>query len=148
VAAQGPPGTPVGDLWWHGDMVREYRGDSHTIAWAGAGFDPIEIGLLTELWWGLPMGTYIRSRAWSDDQIAAAKERLGSRGLVDEAGGFTPAGRAAREAVEATTDAQMARALAALGDDIETLLALLEPWAVAIVEAGGYLRGASDLTSR
>ena len=140
VRSQGPPGTPVGDMWWYGDLLREYRGDSHTIAWTASGFDAIEIGLLTELFWGLPMGTYIRTRAWSDSEIADAQERLRSRGLLD-GDGFSAAGRAAREAVEAATDAQMEPVVTALGDAADALCASLQAWATAIVEAGGYLRG-------
>ena len=145
VLSQGPPGTPVGDMWWYGDLLREFRGDSHTIAWVNAGFDAIEIGLLTELWWGLPMASYIRSRAWSEAQIGAAQDRLRSRGLVD-GDGFSAAGREAREAVEAATDAQLSGVIHALGDDADTLLQHLGQWSSAVVEAGGYLRGATDLT--
>src|SRR3546814_13920354 len=83
---------------------REYRGDVHSNVWTAAGFDATEIGLLTELYWGLPMRTYVRSRAWSDAELDAAEERLASRGLVAD-GAFTDAGRAAREEVEVATDA-------------------------------------------
>ena len=54
-------------VWRMGDMLREYRGDSHTTAWISAGFDATEIGLLTELYWGLPMRSYSRTRAWTND---------------------------------------------------------------------------------
>ena len=74
----GLPGTPLADMWRAADRLREYRGDAHTAAWTSAGFDATEIGLLTELYWGLPMGSYVRTRAWSDDQLDAAKDRLRS----------------------------------------------------------------------
>ena len=48
------PEPPLGVAWRLGDMLREYRGDAHIAAWTGAGFDPPEIGLLTERYWGLP----------------------------------------------------------------------------------------------
>lgn len=139
VRSQDAPGTPVGDMWWLGDQLREYRGDSHTIAWVGAGFDPIEIGLLTEVAWGMPLGSYIRTRAWSSQQIDDAAERLRGRGFLD-GNTLTDAGRDAREAVEARTDEQMARAIEALGDDAQTLFDLLESWSGAVVERAGYLR--------
>jgi hypothetical protein len=72
----GLPGDPLGDAWRLADMLREYRGDAHTSAWTAAGFDATEIGLLTELYWGLPMRTYIRTRAWSDADLDAAEDRL------------------------------------------------------------------------
>ena len=118
------PTTPLAAVWRRGDMLREFRGDSHIAAWIAAGFDATEIGLLTELYWGLPMRTYSRTRAWTDEQFDAALERLESRGLVAD-GAFTDAGRAAREAVEVHTDDQMRLAVDALGDDADELFALL-----------------------
>jgi hypothetical protein len=146
VRSQSEPGTPVGDMWWYGDQLREFRGDSHTIAWVSAGFDAIEIGLLTELMWGMPLRSYIRSRAWSSDQIDAAVDRLRGRGLLD-GDALSAEGRAVREAVEAATDAQMAGAVGVLGNDADTLFARLEPWGRAVVDGLGYLRGASDMAN-
>ena len=82
----GLPGTPMGDFWRLGDYLREFRGDSHTAAWVAFGIDATEIGLLTELFIGLPMRSYIRTRAWSDEELDAAVERLQSRGLLDKDG--------------------------------------------------------------
>ncbi len=59
-----------------------------------AGLDATEVGLLTELYWGLPLRSYIRTRAWSDAQLAAAEERLVDRGLLAD-GAFTAEGRVA-----------------------------------------------------
>ena len=123
--------------WLSEPQLREYRGDSHVAAWVGAGLDATEIGLLTELYWRLPLRTYARTRAWTDEQFDAATERLEQRGLVAD-GGFTPAGREAREQIERDTDAQTAPVLAALGDDLEELVQLLLPWGRAIREAKGY----------
>ena len=110
----GLPGDPMGDMWRLADLLREYRGDAHTAAWTSAGLDATEVGLLTELYWGLPMRTYIRTRAWSDEQLDAAEARLSERGLVAE-GAFTAEGRALRESVEVATDAQCEVILDALG---------------------------------
>ncbi|MEI6402044.1 MAG: hypothetical protein WCP59_07650 [Actinomycetota bacterium] len=141
------PDTALGALWRRGDMLREYRGDSHTAAWISAGFDATEIGLLSELYWGLPMRSYSRTRAWTDAQFDAAHARLAARGLVDDTG-FTAAGRAAREAVEVATDAQMRGALEAIGDDFAELVALMEPWGAAVRAGLGYLSsGPHDLAS-
>src|ERR1700677_2253090 len=97
----------MGDMWRLADQLREYRGDAHTAAWTSAGLDATEVGLLTELYWGLPMRSYIRTRAWTDEQLAAAEDRLAERGfLVD--GAFTPEGRALREAVEGVSAGQCA----------------------------------------
>jgi hypothetical protein len=50
------------------------------------------------------MGTYIRTRAWPDEHLNEAEDRLSARGLVAD-GAFTAEGRALREAVEVATDA-------------------------------------------
>jgi hypothetical protein len=143
--ALGLPGDPLGDVFRLGDRLREYRGDSHTTAWTSAGFDATEIGLLTELYWGLPLRSYIRSRAWSNDELDAAEERLVARGLMAD-GGFTDAGREAREAVEIATDRQCQPILDALGADLDELVAILLPWGAAVRDAGGYLpSGPHDL---
>ncbi len=133
----GLPGDPLGDMWRLADQLREYRGDAHTAAWTSAGLDATEVGLLTELYWGLPLRSYIRTRAWSDDQLDAAEVRLSERGLVAE-GAFTAEGRALRESVEVATDAQCEVILDALGDAFDALLAVLLPWGQAIRDAGGY----------
>ncbi len=135
--AQGLPGTPMGDFWRLSDRLREYRGDAHVAAWTSAGFDATEIGLLTELYWGLPMRTYIRTRAWSDEDLDAAEARLVERGLVAD-GAFTPAGRTVREEIEQATDEQCRPALHALGDDLEELVGILGPWGAAVREEKGY----------
>ena len=139
------PAHPWGRVWREGDRLREFRGDSHTAAWVSSGLDAIEIGLLTEGFLGLPFNSYVRTRAWSDDQILSTIERLTERGLIDSAG-LTKAGQEFRESIEVETDAQMSGAMSALGDDAEELLSLLAPWGKAMRAQGGYLSsGASDL---
>jgi hypothetical protein len=143
----GLPGSPLADAWRLADRLREYRGDAHTAAWTSAGYDATEIGLATELYLGLPLRSYVRTRAWSDDHLDAAEERLVRRGVLAE-GTFTDAGRAEREAIERRTDDQCRPIVDALGDDLAELLGILVPWGAAIREAGGYLGGgAADLAS-
>jgi hypothetical protein len=135
--ALGLPGDPIGDAWRLADRLREYRGDAHIASWTAAGFDATEIGLLTELYWGLPLRTYIRTRAWSDADLDAAEARLAKRGLV-AGGAFTDEGRAAREEVEVTTDRACQPIVDNLGDGLDELVAVLRPWGAAVQAAGGY----------
>jgi hypothetical protein len=128
----------MGDAWRLADRLREFRGDAHIAAWTSAGFDATEIGLLTELFWGLPMRTYIRTRAWNDADLDAAEQRLRDRGLLD-GDGLSEQGRAERGAVEDATDRQMAPTIDAVGDDLATLLGILEPWGAEIRAVAGYL---------
>ena len=139
------PGTPVGDMWRLADRLREYRGDAHTAAWTSAGLNATEVGLLSELYWGLPMRSYVRTRAWSATQLDQAQEELRRRGLIDGEA-MTPAGRALRESVEVATDRQCEVIVTALGDDFTELIALLAPWGRAVRAAGGYpAQGPQDL---
>ncbi len=135
--SQSVPVDALAACWHFGDMLREYRGDAHTAAWISAGFDATEIGLMTELFWGLPLKSYSRTRGWSEDDYRAAIDRLTSRNLIRD-GAFTPEGHAAREAVERATDAQMSGAISAMGDDLDRLLGLLTPWSQAVQTHKGY----------
>jgi hypothetical protein len=141
----GLPGDPLADAWRLADRLREYRGDAHTASWTAAGYDATEIGLSTELFLGLPLRSYVRTRAWSDADLDAAEERLVGRGVLAD-GGFTDVGRAEREAIERATDDQCRPIVDSLGDDLDELIGLLSGWGAAIRGAGGYLGGgAGDL---
>ncbi len=138
---------PLGALFQLGDALREFRGDAHVAAWTIAGYDATEIGLATELYWGLPMRSYARTRGWTNEEFDGAADRLRARGHID-GDGFTDAGRAARERVEVDTDAAMQPALAALGDDIDELISALRPWGKRIRKGHGYLAaGPHDLAA-
>jgi len=139
------PGSPVGDLWRRLDMLREFRGDSHVSAWTTLGVDATEINLLTEAYWGMPMRSYSRTRAWSDAEFDAAEERLVARGLLED-GAITDAGRDKREAIEVATDEQCRPFVDALGDHLDELVSILRPYGAAIREQKGYLTaGPADL---
>jgi hypothetical protein len=145
----GLPGEPVADMWRLADLLREYRGDVHTAAWTSAGLDATEIGLLSELYWGLPARSYVRTRAWTDPQFDQAESRLRARGLLADAGGLTDQGRAFRESIEQVTDQSCQVIVDALGADIDELIALLAPWGEAIRQAAGYPpQGPHDLAPR
>jgi hypothetical protein len=139
------PGEEVGDVWRLADQLREYRGDAHTAAWTSAGLDGVEIGLLTELYWGLPLRTYVLSRGWSTEDLDAAQRRLLERGLIAD-GVFTERGRMLREEIELVTDRQCRPIVDAIGDDLDELLTILQSWGEDIRAAGGYLpSGPHDL---
>ena len=131
-------------LFHLGDMLREYRGDAHVCAWSSAGVDAIEIGLLTELYMGLPPRTYIRTRGWNDTELDEAQSRLGERGWI-KGDALTAPGRRAREDMEGATDRAMTPAIAALGDDVDVVVTALRPWGEQMRAAGGYIGGPVDL---
>jgi hypothetical protein len=141
----GFPGDPMGDFWRAADLLREHRGDSHIIAWTSHDVDAIEVTLLTELWWRMPLKAYVGTRGWSPEEIDAAVGRLIERRLI-EGEGFTSEGEQLRASIEEATDRQERRVVEALGDDADELLAMLEPWSKAVVASGGYPSDPSSLT--
>ncbi len=146
--SQPRPPSALGATWWLADQLREYRGDVHTAAWITAGVDATEMGLLTELYWGLPMRSYSRSRAWTDDQFEAAEARLIGRGLVAD-GGLTDAGRAFREDIEVATDRGCQPIVDGFGEQLQEFLDLMNGWSSMIRDANGYpAAGPHDLADR
>ncbi len=131
------PDDPVGQLWRVCDYVREHRGDGHIAAWVSHGVDPVEVTLLTELFWGMPLGSYVQTRGWPAEEVEPAIARLEEKGYIRDRA-FTDEGRAFRRAIEAATDAMEADVVHALGDEVEDLFAILEPWTKAVLDAGGY----------
>jgi hypothetical protein len=135
---------PVGRLWRAADLVREHRGDGHIAAWISH-VDTTEITVLTELWWGIEPGSYVWTRGWDADDVAAATSRLTERGLLDGDGALTDAGRDLREQVERATDAAERDVVARLGDRAEQVFAALEPVSRAMVGTGGYPASPSQM---
>jgi len=141
------PDDVLGAAWRFADRLREFRGDAHTAAWTSAGYSAIEIGLTTELYWGLRPKTYVRTRGWSDEQLDAGIADLKSRGLID-GDGLTERGRQEREAIETRTDEQCAPVLRALGHDFESVVAVLKRFSDAVRAAHGYpAAGPHDLAA-
>src|SRR4051812_46538478 len=141
----GFPGDPVGDLWRAADLLREHRGDSHVIAWTAHCVDPVEITLLTELWGKMPLKTYVGTRGSTPEEIQAGIGGLEDRSLIHD-GQSTAEAEELRASIEEAPDRQERAAVEALGDDAEELLNLIEPWASAVIAAGGYPADPRSLT--
>jgi hypothetical protein len=91
-------------LWHAATLLREFRGDGHIVALLAEGLDGCEAHV-TQVGTGLVPREIIQpNRGWSDEEWEAAAGRLQQRGLLDETGRLTTAGRALRQAVEDRTD--------------------------------------------
>jgi hypothetical protein len=135
---------PYGRLFRAAELVREHRGDGHIAAWIGH-VDSAEISALSELWWDIPAGSYIWTRGWDEAAATAARERLTARGLLDEAGAATAAGRDLREEIERDTDLSQRQVVTRLRDRADELFPLIEPVAEALTGPGGYPADRSNL---
>lgn len=126
---------PVERLWQLATCLREFRGDAHVAALADHGLDGCEALALTAATGRVPQD--IRSdRGWSEDEWAAAVDRLRSRGLLDAQARATEHGRAERTRIEDTTNRLAARLLRPLPDHAaDTLLTALEAPARQVTDA-------------
>jgi hypothetical protein len=131
------PGDPVEALWQRCTTLREHRGDGHVAALTAAGIDGIEAHVLIALDNGTDPEDLQRTRGWDAEDWAAALVRLSHRGLVDEAGVLSEAGRDLRRSVEHSTDHLAAEPWLHL-DEVERtrLLELLGPAATEVWRAG------------
>lgn len=149
IAALDVPADPLAAVWHLGDFLREYRGDCHNAAWVAADLTATDIGILTELSWGMPPRSYSRTRGWSTEEFDRSEHRLRDLGFLDGSGTDTRLssdGRAAREHIESVTDAQMRPAITALGADLDELFDTMAPWGDTIRAGKGYLgAGPHDL---
>jgi hypothetical protein len=135
--AQLPPPDPFERLWWASETLRDYRGDSHIAAATVAGAGPVEMNILTELALGGPLGRYTATRGWSPAAVEDAAQALRGRGWLG-GDGLTAAGAEARMSVERDTDHLDAPVVAAIGGDLPRVLAELETWGRACIEAGTF----------
>ncbi|MEY9887329.1 hypothetical protein ABIA35_001516 [Catenulispora sp. MAP12-49] len=130
------PEEPVARLWHAATLLREHRGDGHNAALLAHGIGGSEAHVLMALSLGMRAEEFGRLHHLPKQRVAAVVEGLRARGLVDAAGGFTDAGRATRERIEALTDELAAPAYDVLSaDELDELIAGFEPIAAA-VDAG------------
>ncbi|TDC48580.1 hypothetical protein E1281_24560 [Actinomadura sp. KC345] len=130
------PDEPHLVLWHAIGILREHRGDGHVAALLTAGLDPVEALVSFAAIGAAPVETFA-GRGWTDDEWAAARERLASRGLVDAGGAATGRGRELRDSVERTTDDLAYGPWRTLGaEKTDRLAQLTMPILVKVLETG------------
>jgi hypothetical protein len=139
--AQEWPVEPHLALWFGITLLREYRGDGHIAALTAEGVTGIEALVLHGATGAVPPSVLQRTRAWSDDDWAAAQRGLLARGWLAADGGLTAVGAAHRDAVERRTDDLAAGPWARLTDDDAIWLAALGKELSATIVAAGTFPG-------
>jgi hypothetical protein len=135
------PDEPRLALWHAVTVLREHRGDGHVACLTEAGVAPCEALVLHAASGEVPRAALQVTRYWSDEEWDGAIDALASRGLVDENGDFTDAGRAFHQAIEDRTDELAAGPWSAVGPEVcEELRAIVRPASRAIVESGAFRR--------
>jgi hypothetical protein len=142
------PGDPLAALWHAATLLREQRGDAHVAVLAAAGVSGRESNVLHAAAGGVPRDYMARARDYDDAAWRHHEQRLAERGLLDDDGSLTPAGRELKDHIESTTDALALSALDALSDDeVETLFQALTPITRAVV-AGGDVAAVTPMSLR
>ena len=131
------PDSVVGQLWRGTELFREHRGDSHVAACVAAGLDAVEMNVLTELFVGLPFGSYSATRGWDEATLQDAATRLSERGLT-EGQVLSDAGRVFRADVETRTDALQQSIIDAIGDDLDDLVTATTEWSQRCIDARAF----------
>ena len=133
------PTEPHLALWHAITLLREFRGDGHIAALVVEGIDGCE-ALVTHGSEGvIPPAILQSTRGWSDEEWAAAEQRLEDRGWRKD-GDVTPLGVEVRERVERITDERAKGPWDALGGDrADRLRALVRPFSKAISSGGVFL---------
>lgn len=119
------PEQPHMVLWHAATLLREHRGDGHVAALIANQIDGVEANVLITTDYQSPAELQRANRGWSEEEWAAAEDRLLERGFID-ASGLTDAGRGLRAQVEDTTDRLALPPFVAIGtEECETLEAHL-----------------------
>jgi hypothetical protein len=99
------PEPPHLQLWHAATLLREHRGDSHSIALAAAAIGPVDCQVVMAARGHGNRATLQKIRGWNDLEWDEAVERLQQRGWLDADSHLTDAGRTGRRAIEDHTDA-------------------------------------------
>jgi hypothetical protein len=130
------PEEPVARLFHAASLLREHRGDGHIAALMTEGIAGLEAHVLLALEMGMPAEKFGRIHHLPPTQLSALVEGMQARGLVAADGGFTRAGREAKQRIEAMTDELAVAPYLVLDEaEVEELIAALEPLAAALVAA-------------
>lgn len=142
------PDDPLSALWHATTLLREHRGDAHVAVLAAAGISGRESNVLHAAAGNVSRDYLARTRDYDEASWRHHEQRLAERGLLDEGGALTPAGRQLKDHIELMTDTLALSALDPLSDDeVETLFSALTPITRAVV-AGGDVPALTPMTLR
>lgn len=139
------PEDPLAALWHATTLLREQRGDGHVAVLAAAGISGRESNVLHAAAGRVQRDYIARTRDYDEAAWRRYEQRLAERGLLDDDGSVTAAGRQLKEHIESSTDMLALAALDALSDEeVETLFQALTP-ITRVVIAGGDIPAATPM---
>ncbi|BBY40257.1 hypothetical protein MMAN_43910 [Mycobacterium mantenii] len=142
------PDDPLSALWHATTLLREQRGDAHVAVLAAAGISGRESNVLHAAAGNVSRDYLARTRDYDETSWRQHEQRLAERGVLDDDGTLTAAGRELKDHIELTTDTLALSALDALSDDeVETLFRALTPITRAVI-AGADVPALTPMTLR
>ncbi len=130
------PEEPAARLFHAASLLREHRGDGHIAALMAEGIGGLEAHVLLALDIGIPAPTFGRIHHLPNAQLIDLIDGMKDRGLVKDEATFTPAGRQAKDRVEAITDDLALVPYEVLEPgELDELIAALEPLAQKLLAA-------------
>ena len=134
------PDDPLLALWHATTVLREHRGDGHVVALVDAGLDGPQALVMMTATGRVPRDLLQMSRGWDDVEWDDAAAALVERGWVDAEGTATPAGGAARQAIEDATDRLAAAPWERLGEErTASLRSILDQVVATLLASGAVL---------
>lgn len=131
------PVDEIGTLWHAASVLREHRGDGHVAALTAAGIRGREANVLQVASGRVSKEILYPARNYDDPEWDGHLTGLAARGLVDDDGALTAAGKQLKDDIEERTDRAALTAYEALDDDqLDTLLDAVLPIARAIAATG------------
>lgn len=142
------PEDPLAALWHATTLLREQRGDGHVAVLAAAGVSGRESNVLHAAAGRVQRDYIARTRDYDEAAWRHHEQRLAERGLLNDDGSVTAAGRQLKDHIESSTDTLALSALDALTDDeVETLFQALTRITRAVI-AGGDIPAATPMSLR
>jgi hypothetical protein len=130
------PRDPVTRLFHAASLLREHRGDGHIVALMAEGIGGLEAHVLSALDIGIPARSFGRIHHLPTMQLTALIDGMKTRGLIKDEATFTPAGRQAKDRVEALTDDLAVVPYEVLNTaELNELIEALEPLARTLTSA-------------
>lgn len=130
------PDDAVARLFHAASLLREHRGDGHIAALMSEGVGGLEAHVLAALDLGMPAESFGRVHHLPAAQLAAVIGGMRDRGLIDDDGWLSDAGRAVKQRIEALTDDLAAKPYERLEPgELDEVMGTLEPLATRLVAA-------------
>ncbi|MFZ0666430.1 MAG: hypothetical protein WAM97_11800 [Acidimicrobiales bacterium] len=147
-AANADLATPDGPhlrLWQAATCLREHRGDGHVAMLVDAEFDGCQAHVSFAATGAVSRAVLQQNRGWTDEEWAAASDRLRDRGILGPDDTLTDSGKELRGAIEDSTDRLAREPWDGIGAKRTRRLAQLMGPITSKIASSGVIPGANPM---